>query len=322
MRRKGILYLLWSLIFLASALTLGQGRRGQSRRSDTSPIELPGGARVEFVEMESPALGGRGEYSVYLPPSYGDRDQQYPVVYFLHGMFNDHTTWTLPRHGDLPAMLERLMLDNKLPEMILIHPNGGQSFYTNTHDGSLKYEDFVVKELPSHVETKYRIRKGRPYRSLAGTSMGGFGALKIAMKHQGLYSAVAAHSPIIFPFRNPLELPPELKSSRRFSFFNDIFSSIYGNPVDQDYYDANNPLVLAKDCPKDLAIYFDYGTDDRYIPLVQLDKGIAMLDKALTEAGVAHTFRKHEGEPHGWALVSAHIEESLGFIAAAASGAR
>jgi S-formylglutathione hydrolase len=147
-----------------------------------------------------------------------------------------------------------------------------------------------------------------------GTSMGGYGALKIAMKHPGRYVATAAHSPIIFPIRNPLDVPPEVLSSRRFEFFREVFTSIYGNPFDQAYYDANNPLALAGSTPKSLSVYFDYGTADRYNELVRLDQGLKKLDQALTEAGVTHTFIEHAGEPHGWQLVIAHIEESLGFV--------
>jgi S-formylglutathione hydrolase FrmB len=235
-------------------------------------------------------------------------------------MFNDHTSWTVGRYGNLPEKLENLMLNETLPEMLLVHPNGGRSFYTNYRDGSLNYEDFVVKELTTHIEDRYRVKKDRRYRAMAGTSMGGYGALKITMKYPNLYAAAAAHSPIIFPIRNPLDVPQEVISSRRFRFFIDIFTSIYGDPFDQAYYDANNPLLLAKEAPKDLAIYFDYGTADRYNALVNLDQGLRKLDRALTEAGITHTFREHPGEPHGWALVLAHIEESLGFVSSGFGG--
>jgi S-formylglutathione hydrolase FrmB len=269
---------------------------------------------VEFVDLESSALHGRGQYSIFFPPSYRNSQRSYPVVYFLHGMFNDHTSWTVSRYGNLPEKIESLMLEKKLPEMLLVHPNGGTSFYTNYHDKSLNYEDFVVKELPAHVEGLYRVKKSRLSRAVAGTSMGGYGALKIAMKHPELYASAAAHSPIIFPIPNPLNVPPHIKTSRRYQFFSDIFSTVYGNPFNQAHYDANNPLVLARNASKNLALYFDYGTEDRYNSLVRLDEGLKKLDRTLTEAGVSHTFREHPGEPHGWALVVAHIEESLGFV--------
>ena len=63
--------------------------------------------------------------------------------------------------------------------------------------------------------------------------MGGYGALKIAMKHPERYARAAAHSPIVFPIRNPLDVPPEVLSSRRYTFFSEVFSSIYGDPFVQ-----------------------------------------------------------------------------------------
>jgi S-formylglutathione hydrolase FrmB len=264
--------------------------------------------------MDSAALKGKGEFSIFFPPSYGKGTKSYPVVYFLHGMFNDHTSWTVSRYGNLPAKIETLMTAGTLPEMVIVHPNGGRSFYTNYHDGSLMYEDFVVKELPSFIEGKFRTKKGREHRAVVGTSMGGYGALKIAMKFPDRYAAGAAHSPIIFPIRNPMNVPAEVKSSRRYQFFSEVFTSVYGNPFDQDYYDANNPLVLAEKTPKELSLYFDYGTADRYNALVRLGQGLKKLDQTLTEAGVSHTFVEHPGEPHGWELVIAHIEDSLSYV--------
>jgi S-formylglutathione hydrolase FrmB len=74
--------------------------------------------------------------------------------------------------------------------------------------------------------------------------------------------------------------------------------------------------VLAKTRKLDgLKIYFEYGTDDRYIQMTHLDEGNRALDRILTEAHVAHTFKIRPGEPHGWALVSAHLDETLPFLA-------
>jgi len=303
-------YRVLGAVLLALLAVLG-AQRGPAFRA---PISLAGGSSVAFEQFESQALGSPGQYSIFFPPSYDDNDRSFPVLYFLHGLFNDHTSWTDSEYGNIPAAVERLMLDGKVPEMLLVHPNGGRSFYTNYHGGGPRYEDFVVEELVAHVESTYRVRSGRTNRAIGGTSMGGYGALKIAMKHPERYAAVVAHSPIVFLTKNPLDVPPALKSSRRFAFFTEVFSTVYGDPLDQAYYDANNPLVLARSQELDgLAIYFDYGTADRYNELIQLGSGLQSLDRTLSEEGVAHEFHEHPGEPHGWALVNAHLQESLSF---------
>jgi S-formylglutathione hydrolase FrmB len=130
------------------------------------------------------------------------------------------------------------------------------------------------------MEMHYRAAKGRENRAIAGTSMGGYGALKIAMKYPDRYAAVVAQSPILFPGSNPLELSEEAKSSRFYSFFINMLRPVFGDPVRQDLWDANNPLVLAKNGKLNgLRIYFDYGTADRYIQMTHLDEGNKGLDR-------------------------------------------
>ena len=95
--------------------------------ASTEPIDLRGGSRVEFATMDSKAIGGPGAYSIFLPPSYESGGASYPVVYFLHGLFNDHTSWTIDRHGDIPALLDQLMSSQELEELVLVFPDGGGS---------------------------------------------------------------------------------------------------------------------------------------------------------------------------------------------------
>lgn len=294
-----------------------QGQFGEERRrGDLSPIQLPGGSRVEFGTLPSKALGADQAFSVFLPPSFAkDSARTYPTVYFLHGLNNDQTSWTVPRYGDLPRKVEEMILAGTIPEIIMVHPRGDHSFYCNTADGTRKYEDFISQDVVAYVESHYRAKPGRQFRSIGGTSMGGYGALKIAMKYPDRYAATAGHSPIIFLGKNPLDVPEEMKSSRFYGFFSSMFKPILGDPVRQELWDENNPLVFARGGKLDgLKILFDYGTDDRYIQNIHLDLGIKALDQALTEAHVPHTFRVYPGEPHGWALVAAHMEESMPFL--------
>ncbi len=301
----------------SSALRPSQGQFDEERRrSDLSPIVLPGGGRVEFHTMASKALGGDQPFSVFLPPSF-DRNpaRTYPAVYFLHGLNNDETSWTVPRYGDLPAKLEEMIQAGTLPEIVMVNPRGDHSFYCNTADGSKRYEDYITQDIVEYVQAHYRARPERRYRSIGGTSMGGYGALKIAMKYPDRYAATVGLSPIIFLGKNPLDVPDEMKSSRFYGFFVSIFRPILGDPVSQDRWDANNPLLLARSGKLgDLKIMFAYGSADRYIQSIHLDEGAKALDRVLTEEHVPHTFRVYQGEPHGWALVAAHLQETMSFL--------
>jgi S-formylglutathione hydrolase FrmB len=288
----------------------------ERRRGDLSPINLPGGSVVEFRTFQSEALGTSQPYSIFLPPSYArETTRKYPVVFFLHGLNNDHTSWTVDRYGNLQNKVEEMILAKKVPEFIMVHPKADNGFYCNYADGSKRYEDLITKDVVSYVEATYRVKSGKANRAIGGTSMGGYGALKIAMKFPGEYASVVAHSPIIFAGKNPLDVPEEMKSSRYYQFFVGILRPLFGEPLRQELWDENNPLVLAKSGKLDgLHVWFDYGTDDRYIQSIHIDQGIKELDQELTAAGVKHTFKIYPGEPHGWALVAAHIEDTLSFL--------
>ncbi len=288
----------------------------ERRRGDLASMQLPGGSVVEFKSFAATTLGTNQPYSIFLPPSYSkDSTRTYPVVYFLHGLNNDHTSWTMDRYGNLQSKVEEMILARKLPEIIMVHPRGDNSFYCNYADGTKRYEDFISQEIVSYIESNYRARKGRENRSIGGTSMGGFGALKIAMKFSDRFSATVAHSPIIFLGRNPLDVPDDVKASRFYQYFVSMLRPLFGDPIQQELWDQNNPLQLAKSGKLGkLKIHFDYGTADRYNQTIHLDQGVKALDQALTEASVAHSFKEYPGEPHGWALVASHLEESLPFL--------
>ncbi len=317
LRSGNAVALLAAAILLSIVLQMAWAQFGdERRRTDRSTITLPGGSTVEFKSVESKSIGQTEAYSIFLPPSFSkDSSRTFPVVYFLHGLNNDETSWTVERYGHVQSTLEQMMLSGKIPEFIMVHPRGDSSFYCNYLDGTRRYEDLIAQEFIAFMETNYRAARGRENRAIAGTSMGGYGALKIAMKYPDRYSAVVGQSPILFPGANPLAVSEEVKASRFYSFFVNMMTPIFGDPIRQDAWDANNPLILAKTHKLDgLKIYFDYGTDDRYIPMTHLDEGAKALDRILTESKTAHIFKVHPGEPHGWALIAAHLDETLPFL--------
>lgn len=288
------------------------------RRSAAEPIQLKGGSRVEFKSFQSASLGHEQPYSIFLPPSYDtNKNARYPVVYFLHGLNNDHTSWTVDLYGRLQEKLEDLIKSGTIPEILMVHPKGDNGFYTNAVGGTRLYEDFIIKDVLQHVEATYRVKPGREYRSIGGTSMGGYGALKLGMKHPDLFAAAVGHSPIVFPQENPFDASDRMKDSRFYQYFKGLFTSIYGDPINRAHWEANNLLWLAdkrSDTFRPLKIYFDYGTADRYNRTIQLDVGCQKLHRILEAHKMAHIFKEHAGDPHGWELVNKHFGESIPFL--------
>src|ERR1051325_7904447 len=129
---------------------------------------------VEYKAFQSKLLGREIRYGVYLPPSYANSpDKKYPVLYFLHGLFEDETRWST--RGDTDQILDRLIGEGKIGEFIVAIPYGGTSFYTNMRDGSEKWEDAIVTEFLPMIESTYRVNASRSQRGISGTSMGGYG---------------------------------------------------------------------------------------------------------------------------------------------------
>ncbi len=302
------------LFFVAAPALAFQNDELPRRLENPRDLSLPGGSQVEFKSFYSPSLGQEMGYSVYLPPSYEkQKDRKFPVIYFLHGLFNDHTSWASPRYGSAPKRLEQIITEKNLPEFVMVHPDGQRSFYTDYADGSKKYAQYIQQDLIDEISAKFRVEKKRSGRAIAGTSMGGFGALKIAMKNPEIYASAAAGSPLVFP-EDPSALVADT-SSRHARFVSDLFASIYGQPFNQEHWKENNLEFLARTSDLDgLNIYFIYGTADRYNQTFPMEAGVRGLDRILTERGVSHTFHAFEGEPHGWELVGLHLEEMLRFL--------
>ena len=174
---------------------------------EAQPAVWPGG--VTHVDtVPAPSLRGNlmgdpawREATVYLPPGYRKNPgKRYPVVYLLHGFAADHRVFI---RGPYQNMNVRIMMDSLIGagavrEMIVVTPSARNffdgSFYANS-PVSGRWEDFIVRDLVSHIDGKYRTIRTRDGRGISGHSMGGYGALRISMRHPGIFSAVYAMSP-------------------------------------------------------------------------------------------------------------------------------
>ena len=266
---------------------------------------------LQYKAFQSKLLGREIRYGVYLPPSYATSPvKKYPVLYFLHGLFEDETRWS--SRGGTDQIMDRMIADGKIGEFIVAIPNGATSFWVNTRDGKEKWEDMILTEFIPMIESNYRVNASRTSRGISGTSMGGYGALGIAMKHPDLFGSVSSHSAVLLK-----DLSAAKVADRRIQMFQSLFDKIYGINQDLNYWEANNPMSLAKDTRKfnGLKIYFDCGTEDNY----GFDVGTRELDDMLTKAGYPHEAHLYPGR-HGWDYAMQHTNESLLFHWKAFSG--
>jgi S-formylglutathione hydrolase FrmB len=270
------------------------------------PAGAEGAGRVEYTTFRSDSLGTDVRCAISLPPSYErETSRRYPLVVFLHGLFNDERDW---EGRGIQAKVDELRAAGKIGEFIVAIPFGASSFYLNGKDGT-RYEDAIVKDFVPWVDAKYRTTGKPAQRAISGISMGGFGALVIAFKHPEMFSAVATHCAAVFE-----ELPkaPASASDQRGTYRYQIASKIFGAPPDAEFFHANNPIDLAVANAakiKALGIYFDVGEQDRY----GFAGGNRNLDAAMTKAGVDHVFNIGPGD-HGWAFMLSRADASFPFL--------
>jgi len=132
---------------------------------------------------------------VYLPPSYADSPRRrYPVLYYLHGYLARAENYVSTL--GVPAAVDEAIAGGAT-EMIIVFPDAytiyGGSMYSNSPTIG-DWETFIAQELVAYIDESYRTVPERESRGLAGHSMGGYGTLRIAMKHPEVFSALYAAS--------------------------------------------------------------------------------------------------------------------------------
>ena len=135
----------------------------------------------------------------YVPPGYDASAQRYPTIYFLSGVTG--TGRMLLNHSAfeeaLDARLDRLINTRAMPPAIVVMPDCmtrfGGSQYTNS-SATGRYEDYLIDEIVPFVDQQLRTLPGRDHRGVTGKSSGGYGALRLAMRHPDAFGALGSHA--------------------------------------------------------------------------------------------------------------------------------
>ena len=263
------------------------------------PSALASG-RVECNSIPSKILSRSVPYCVVLPASFDtDKTKHFPILYALHGLGDNEQFFV---HSGLWNLIEDLRDRGELKDFLIATPAAGASFYINSKDGKVRYEDFLLQEFFPFIEKRYRAAPGRAYRGISGVSMGGYGALHLAFRHPELFSAVSAHSAALIE-----KLPNFLGAAQ--SPRSRVLGGVFGLPPDTAFWNANSPLTLARTANLSaLKIYFDCGDQDDY----GFDAGAAALDKILTSRKIPHEFHLYPGR-HDPTYFAEHLPASLAF---------
>lgn len=176
------------IVCLAAILTAcASAVRAQTPAESAVPAKAAGCATSDFHAAH---LNGKNlKFNVILPQDYAARARRFPVLYLLHGFSGHYTDWCSLTH----------IVDYAKPyEEIIVMPEGANSWYVdNSADPKMQWEDYIIDDLIPYVDAHYRTIATRAGRAIAGLSMGGYGALFLALKHPNMFAAAASLSGVV-----------------------------------------------------------------------------------------------------------------------------
>lgn len=209
--------------------------------------------------VKSEILGKYIRYNIYLPNNFNNSTNKlYPVVYLLHGLGDNNTSWQ--QRGNMQIVADELIESGEAKEMIIIMPNaGGEPGDKDPWRGyfnmpGFDYEDFFFSEFIPAVESKYRAIGNKNNRAVMGLSMGGGGSVVYCQRHPEMFSSCYAMSPWLDNGKN--EVGGQPKPGTRIYY---TVKSVTEHAALKFFETANQETL---DQMKTIAWYFDCGDDD------------------------------------------------------------
>ncbi|HEU5459994.1 MAG TPA: alpha/beta hydrolase family protein [Pyrinomonadaceae bacterium] len=250
--------------------------------------------RVETVRFQSQLINTTLPYNVILPADYNtSKTTRYPVLYLLHGLTGHYSDWIARTNvADYAADYR----------MIVVMPEGNDSWYTDSATVATdKYESYILKELIPDVQQRYRTIEARYGRSIAGLSMGGYGAIKFGLKSPATFVFAASMSGSFGVTRFS-----EKDSNPRWA------TSVQAlGPAGSDVRKANDLFdIIEKLSQSQISslpyFYFDCGTEDSARNF-SVNRELSAL---MYERKIPHEYRELPGD-HSWAYWDKQVQEVL-----------
>ncbi len=261
--------------------------------------------KIRSDKLQSSNVPGEVAVSIYLPSGYNKAPKQrYPLMLLLHG--GDGSEQDLLRFA---PVIDEAVAQGRIPPLVVAMPSARRSLYMDFRDGSQRWESFIVSDLLPHLRRTLAVSEERQHTFVGGYSMGGLGSLRLAFKHPDIFGAVASLEPAIAPVLSWSEVGPRTKFWRP----EDFIETIFGSPIDLEFWAANNPATMALRDPNrllDVGIYLEVGDQD----MLYLHEGTEFLHRILFDAGVGHEYRLVHGAEHVGPSLEARIADAIGFI--------
>ena len=264
------------------------------------------GGRQEVWQHASTALGCTMRFGVYLPPA-ALRGERCPVLYWLSGLTCTEQNFITKagvqqhaaQHGLIVVAPDTSPRGADVPNDPAYDLGQGAGFYLNATQAPwaahFRMEDYVVDELPTLVEAHF---PASAQRSISGHSMGGHGALTLALRHPGRYASVSAFSPIVAPSQVP--------------WGQKAFTAYLGE--DRSAWAAHDAVALITNASERLPLLVDQGEADEFLP-TQLQP--ERLQAVCAAVGQPLTLRLQPGYDHSYYFIASFIGEHVAWHARA-----
>lgn len=227
---------------------------------------------MDTLEIFSPSMQKTIKCLIITPDNYSPTGTPYPVLYLLHGWSGNFTGWL----GDAPQIRQQADTYN----MLIVCPDGGyDSWYLDSPvDSTVRYETHLTQELIRFVDFYYNTRRERSGRAISGLSMGGHGALYLAIRHPEIFGAAGSMA-------GGLDLRPFKKNDWD-------LEGVLGKPSEYwDYWEANSVVNLVNGLKREqLQLIIDCGVGDFFIETNR------EVHRRLLDAGIPHEYTERPGE--------------------------
>ncbi|WFQ80797.1 S-formylglutathione hydrolase [Xenorhabdus sp. SF857] len=261
------------------------------------------GGWQDVYQHESKVLGCQMRFAIFLPPQMKAR--RLPVLYWLSGLTCTEQNFITKSGAQRYAAEQGIVIvapdtsprGDDVADDPAYFLGKGAGFYLNAsrHPWALHYRmyDYVVAELPNLIETHFAVTN---IRAISGHSMGGHGAMTIALKNPGRYRSVSAFSPIVAP--------------AQVSWGIKAFSAYLGEDIsDWKQYDT---VELIKNAKEQFPILIDQGLNDGF-----LDEQLRpdLLQDICDETGYPVTINLRPEYDHSYYFIASFIEEHIAYHA-------
>ncbi len=245
-------------------------------------------ARVDTVAVPSQAMNKSIKTVVITPDGYAAKGTAYPVVYLLHGYSGNYADWIKKAASTVRQA--------DLYRMIIVCPDGGYGswYFDSPVDKSFQYETHVAGEVVEWVDKNYNTVKDRSGRAISGLSMGGHGALYLALKHQDVFGAAGSTS-------GGVDLRPFPKNwdiAKRIGTY-------AAQPQRWEEMSVINMLHLLE--PGSLHLIVDCGTGDFFYPVNK------NLHQKLLDRNIPHEYTERPGA-HNWEYWNNSVQYQMLFF--------